>query len=149
MGEFKKLNIYIYLVYVCISHTYMRYIYKYQCLKKMLNSNCCIKKNNWLMFYQAMKLQCLHLSSSVQFSRSVESDSLWPHGLQHTSPPCPSPTSGVYPNSCPLSQWCHLTISSSVIPFSCLQSFLTSAIHIHILILFKILFLCKSLQSIE
>ena len=46
MGEFKKLNIYIYLVYVCISHTYMRYIYKYQCLKKMLNSNCCIKKNN-------------------------------------------------------------------------------------------------------
>ena len=61
---------------------------------------------------------------SVQFSCSVMSDSLWPHGLQHTSPPCPSPTPGVYPNSCPLSQWCHPTISSSIIPFSsCPQSF--------------------------
>ena len=51
------------------------------------------------------------------------SDSLWPHGLQHARPPCPSPTPGVYSNSCPLSWWCHPTISSSVIPFSCLQSF--------------------------
>ena len=52
------------------------------------------------------------------------SDSLWPHGLQHARPPCPSPTPRVYPNSCPLSQWYHLTISSTVIPFSfCLQSF--------------------------
>ena len=50
--------------------------------------------------------------SSVQVSLSVMSDSLRPHGLQHTRPPCPSPTSGVYPNSCPLSQWCHPTISS-------------------------------------
>ena len=65
--------------------------------------------------------------SSVQFSHSVVSDSLWPHGLQHTRPPCPSPTPGVYSNSCPLSWWCHPTISSSVIPFfSCLQSFPTS-----------------------
>ena len=63
----------------------------------------------------------------VQFSCSVMSDSLWPHGLQHTRPPCPSPTPGVYSHSCPLSQWCHPTISSSVIPFSsCLQSFLAS-----------------------
>ena len=61
---------------------------------------------------------------SVQFSHSVMSDSLQPHGLQHSRPPCPSPTPGVYSNSCPLSQWCHPTISSSVIPFfSCLQSF--------------------------
>ena len=45
------------------------------------------------------------------------SDSLWRHGLQHARPPCPSPTPGVYPNPCPLSQWCHPTISSSVIPF--------------------------------
>ena len=59
----------------------------------------------------------------VQFSRSLVSDSLRPHGLQHTRPPCPSPTPGVYPNSCPLSRWCHLTISSSVVPFSCPQSF--------------------------
>ena len=62
--------------------------------------------------------------SSVQFSHSVVSDSLQPHEPQHTRPPCPSPTPGVYTNSCPLSQWCHLTISSSVIAFSShLQSF--------------------------
>ena len=62
--------------------------------------------------------------SSVQFSWSIVSDYLWPHGLQHARPPCPSPTPGVYSKSCPLSQWCHPTISSSVIPFfSCLQSF--------------------------
>ena len=61
---------------------------------------------------------------SVQFSRSVVSNSLRPHGLQHAKPPCPSPTPGVYSNSCPLSRWCYTTISSSVIPFSsCLQSF--------------------------
>ena len=63
---------------------------------------------------------------SVQFSRSFVSDSLRPHELQPLRPPCPSPTPGAYPNSCPLSRWCHLTISSSVIPFSCLQSFATS-----------------------
>ena len=57
--------------------------------------------------------------SSPQFSRSVMSDSLRPHESQHARPPCPSPTPGVYPNSCPLSRWCHPAISSSVIPFSC------------------------------
>ena len=62
--------------------------------------------------------------SSVQFSRSVVSSSLQPHGLEHTRLPCPSPIPGVYSNSCPLSRWCHPTISSSVVPFSfCLQSF--------------------------
>jgi len=60
---------------------------------------------------------------SVQFSCSVVSNSLWPHEPQHARPPCPSPTPRVYPNSCPLSQWCHPTISSSVVPFSCPQSF--------------------------
>ena len=61
---------------------------------------------------------------SVQFSHSVMSNSLRPHEPQHGRPPCPSPTSGDYPKSCPLSQWCHPTISSSVIPFfSCPQSF--------------------------
>ena len=60
----------------------------------------------------------------VQFSCSVMSDSLRPHGLQHARLPCPSLTPRVYSNSCPLSQWYHPTISSSVIPFSsCLQSF--------------------------
>ena len=61
--------------------------------------------------------------SSVHFSRSVMSDSLWPHESQHTRTPCPSPTPGVYSNSCPSSQWCHPAILSSVIPFSsCPQS---------------------------
>ena len=64
---------------------------------------------------------------SVQFSPSVVSDSLRPHGRQHASPPCPSPTSKACSNSCPLSRWCHPTISSSVIPFSShLQSFSAS-----------------------
>ena len=62
-------------------------------------------------------------SVSVQFSCSVMSDSLRPHEPQHARPSCPSPAPVVYPNSCPLSRWCHPTISSSVIPFSCLQSF--------------------------
>ena len=67
------------------------------------------------------------LHSIVQFIRSVVSDSLRPHGLQHARLPCPSLTLGVNSNSCPLSRWCHLTILSSVAPFSsCLQSFPTS-----------------------
>ena len=83
-------------------------------------------------YWSILALQCcvkflLHKSVnqlSVQFSHSVMSDSLWPHGLQHTWPPCPSPITGVYSNSCPLSQWCHPTISSSLVPFSShLQSF--------------------------
>ena len=66
-------------------------------------------------------------SSSVQFSGSVMFDCLQPHGLQHARPPCPLPMPGVYSNSCPLSRWCHPTISSSVVPFSSsLQSFLAS-----------------------
>ena len=56
--------------------------------------------------------------TSVQFSHSVVSNSLQPHGLQHTRPPCPSPTPRAYSNPCPLSQWCHPTISSPVVPFS-------------------------------
>ena len=62
--------------------------------------------------------------SSGQFSHSVKSNSLRPHELQHARPPCPSPTPRIDSNTCPLSQWCHPTVSSSVIPFSsCLQSF--------------------------
>ena len=61
------------------------------------------------------------------FSCSVMSDSLWPHGLQHARPPCPSPSPGTCSNSCPLSQWYHPIILSSVVPFSsCLQSFSAS-----------------------
>ena len=77
------------------------------------------------MWYLKNQNKTMTVSQSVsQFSRSVVSDSLWPHGLQHTRPPCPSPTPRVYSNSGPLSQWCHPTISSSVVPFSShLQSF--------------------------
>ena len=66
----------------------------------------------------------MYTNVSVQFSRSVTSDSLRLHGLQHARPPCPSSTPGVYSNSCPLSQWCHPTIFSFVVSFSsCLHSF--------------------------
>ena len=69
--------------------------------------SCCTYISSWEMF------------SSVQFSSIAQScPTLRPHGLQHARLPCPSPTPRVYPNSCPLSQWCHPTISSSVIPFS-------------------------------
>ena len=93
-------------------------------------------RREWQEIVQAMKEENLHqehstrqgfhlgltehakASSSVPFSRAVVSDSLQPHGLQHTRPLCLSPTPGVYSNSCPLSRWCHPTISSSVIPVS-------------------------------
>ena len=63
------------------------------------------------------------LLCSVQFRHSIMSNSLWPHEPQYARPPCPSPTPGDYPNTCPLCRWCHPTILSSVIPFSQLQSF--------------------------
>ena len=75
----------------------------------------------WCFFLLYIKYNSF---SSVQFSRSVVSDSLRPHEPQHARPPCPSPTPRVHPNSCPLSRWCYPTISSSVVPFSsCSQSF--------------------------
>ena len=74
------------------------------------------------IFYQQLFSQ-MHQFSSVQFSHSVRSNSLWLHGLQHARLPCPSPTPRAYSNSCPLSWWCHPTISSSVVSFSsCPQS---------------------------
>ena len=73
----------------------------------------------FLAFYlHCIFWSCAKLFSSVQFSRSVVSDSLRPHKSQHIRPPCPSPTPGVYSDSCLLSQWCHPAISSSVVPFS-------------------------------
>ena len=63
------------------------------------------------------------MTSSIQFSLSVMSNSLWPHGLQYTRLPCPSPTPGACSNSCLSNQWYLPTISSSLVPFSCLQSF--------------------------
>ena len=65
----------------------------------------------------------IHSLSHLLFSHSIVSNSLWPHGLQHARLPCPAPIPGACSNACPSSQWCHPTISPSVIPFSCLQSF--------------------------
>ena len=76
------------------------------------------------MFGNIYKKPPYMLTSSVHFSLLVVSNTLRPHGLQHTRPPCPSPTCRVYSNSCPFSQRCHPAISSSVVPFSsCPQSF--------------------------
>ena len=73
-----------------------------------------------LRFLKFSNIKMIFMS---QFSRSVTSDTLWPHGLQHARLPCPSPTPGACSDSCLSSRWCHPTISSSVITFSCLQSF--------------------------
>ena len=79
--------------------------------------NCHLYKRN-------SQLACMF--TSIQFSHSVVFNSLQPHGWQHARPSCPSPTPRVYLNSCPSSRWCHPTISSSVIPFNCRQSFQAS-----------------------
>ena len=81
-----------------------------------LLDNICLDKDS-------SRKQSLEIWCSVQFSRSVVSDSMRPHELQHARAPCPSPTPRVHSNSRPSSRWCHPAISSSVIPFSsCLQS---------------------------
>ena len=91
-----------------------------------------VQPHRWIGYLVTNEFVCI---SSVQFSRSVVSDSLRPHESQHASPPCPSPTPGVHPpcpsptpgvhpDSCASSQWCHPAISSSLVPFSsCPQSF--------------------------
>ena len=86
----------------------------------------CCRSETWIYIKEGKWLEKEQFSS-VQFSRSVMSDSLRPHGLQHAKPPCPLPTPGVYSNSCPSSWWCHPTFSSSIISFSSrLQSFSAS-----------------------
>ena len=85
------------------------FVYYFMNSKYFLKHFCCV---------------CVCVWTSVQYSRSVMSDSLWPLGQEHARLPCPSLTPGVCSNSCPSSRWCYPTISSSVIPFSfCLQSF--------------------------
>ena len=80
-------------------------------------------KQEWDMYLVLVKQIRVLMFSSVQFSRSVVPDSLQPHELQHTRPPCPSPTPRVHSDSCPLIPWCHPATSSSVVPFSsCPQS---------------------------
>ena len=92
-------------------------------LKSLLQQHSSKASILWCSAFFMVQLSYPYISFSIQFSRSVVSDSSRSHELQHARPPCPSPTPGVYPNSCPLSRWCHPTVSSSVIPFSCLQSF--------------------------
>ena len=75
-------------------------------------------QTKYLDHYVSSSVVNTSLPTSVQFSRSVVYDSLWPHGVQHARPHCPSPTPGAYSNSCPSSRWCHPTILSSVVPFS-------------------------------
>ena len=90
----------------------------------LLMPSCLALPNSWV---QRVLRVYIFPSPSIQFSRSVVSDSLWPHEPQHARPPCPSSTPGVHPNPCPLSPWRHPTISSSIVPFSsCLQSFSAS-----------------------
>ena len=129
-GKFRKerTDVYLQLIHVIVWQKSTQY-----CKAIILQ----FKKNRWeegLIFLfprweseAAHFLRCSYLMvthQSVQFSHSVVSDSLPSHEPQHSRPPCPSPTPGVYPNPCPLSWWCHPTISSSVIPFSsCPQSF--------------------------
>ena len=86
--------------------------------------NSCNQRTSYLCRVLPLPRDFFHGFTSVQFSHSVMSNSLLPHGLQHTRSPCPSPTPGACSNSCPSRRWCHPTISSSVVPFSsCLQSF--------------------------
>ena len=92
-------------------------LYVFQCRHDPFHIELCILL--WIIYFN---LSVYLQFSSVQFSHSVVSDSLQPHELQHTTPPCPSPTPGVHSNSCPSSWWCHPDISSSVIPFSYPQS---------------------------
>ena len=95
-----------FIIYFTLNNNRKSKYYSYYC-----RQNWFLHSNKWYR-------------SSVQFSRSVVSDSLRPHEPQHARPPCASPTPGVYPDSCPLGPWCHPAISSSVVPFSsCLQSF--------------------------
>ena len=88
------------------------------------NKNTAHQKQNQRKKRKKERNLKLYSTSSVQLNHSVVSNSLWAHELQLARNPCPSPSSGVHANSCPLSWWCHPTISSSVIPFSsCPQSF--------------------------
>ena len=91
-------------------------------IKETILFTIALKRIKYLGINLRKEIKDLYISS-VQFSHSVASNSLWPHESQHARPPCPSPSPRVHSNSCPLSRWCHPAISSSVIPFSsCPQS---------------------------
>ena len=92
------------------------HLFKLPCQSRSVVFKCYI-----IYIFFVIPILCVYIS--VQFSRSAVSDSLQSHESEHARPPCPSPVPGVYPNSCPSSQWCHPAISSSIVPFfSCPQS---------------------------
>ena len=105
----------------------INWIKTYKAFRKVPDTSECSKLNNYDYYYYysiMMNLDSIICSIFCQFSCSVVSNSLWPHEPQHVRPPCPSPIPGVHLNPCPSSRWCHLAISSSVVPFSShLQSF--------------------------
>ena len=102
------------------SSTLVLRLFQWDPVKLIVLINCYWNLHKSLLFSTIFFMVFLLL---VQFSRSVVSNSLRPHELQHARPPCLSPTPGIHPNSCALSRWCHPAISSSVIPFSsCPQS---------------------------
>ena len=116
-----SLMLLLYLFRGITNHSYLRWTWliRVMCVLIASPAGCSLS----LSFFSGLLISW---HNNIQFS-SVQSQlcpTLGPHGLQHTRPPCPSPTPGAYPNSCPLSWWCHPTISSSVVPFSsCLPSF--------------------------
>ena len=109
---------------LCLHH-HMAFLGVYLCPYLPLHKDVFSNGLNWRILVMVHEVPSLPSSMiSVQFSHSVMFNSLRPHGLQHARLPCPSPTPGACSNSCPLSQWCHSTISSFIVPFSsCLQSF--------------------------
>ena len=116
--------------HICMEGDYINTTNKY-CYTPTLISHYTegIKQRLLVEKTDTLKNRSFMIKISVQFSCSVMSDSLWPHGLQYTSLPRPSPTPRACSNSCPLSRWCHPTISSSAVPFSsCLQSFPASGL---------------------
>ena len=101
-------------------------LWLWKCKSRAFKDNCWVSKTRYDLFQRGSRvfLHCFWGFPLVQFSCSDMSDSLQHHEPQHARPLCPSPAPRICPNSCPLSRWCHLTISFSVIPFnSCLQSF--------------------------
>ena len=121
--EFQKSIYFCFIVYIkafdCVDHNKQWKVLKEMWIPDHLT---CLLRN--LCAGQEATFRTGHGTiSSVQFSHSVMSDSLWPHELQYARPACPSPTPGVHSNSCPSSRWCHPAISCSVVPFSsCPQS---------------------------
>ena len=120
MSYFQPLQIYFKLLFQSLN--ILNYISRYIFISSYLDASYFLPRTK--ISYLSNFITQIICLGSVQFSHSVMSNSLWPHGLQHTRLPCPLPTLRAYSNSYPSSRWCHATFSSSVVPSSsCLQSF--------------------------